>query len=38
MVLKTSLSQDGDSEQWIGEWAEQRQIRDRLFLATKVRA
>ena len=29
-------SQDGSSEAFIGEWAEQRGIRDRLFLATKV--
>ncbi|KAF8815569.1 arylalcohol dehydrogenase [Phlegmacium glaucopus] len=27
--------QDGSSEAFIGEWAEQRGIRDRLFLATK---
>ena len=29
-------SQDGSSEQFIGEWAEKRGIRDRLFIATKV--
>jgi hypothetical protein len=29
-------SQDGSSEAFIGEWAEQRDIRDRLFIATKV--
>ena len=29
-------SQDGSSEAFIGEWAEQRGIRDRLFIATKV--
>jgi len=29
-------SQDGSSEAFIGEWAEQRGIRDRLFVATKV--
>jgi len=29
-------SQDGTSEQFIGEWAEARGIRDRLFIATKV--
>jgi aryl-alcohol dehydrogenase-like predicted oxidoreductase len=29
-------SQDGSSEAFIGEWAERRDIRDRLFLATKV--
>ncbi|PPR03574.1 hypothetical protein CVT24_007613 [Panaeolus cyanescens] len=27
--------QDGSSERFIGEWAEQRGIRDRLFIATK---
>ncbi|KAH6919165.1 NADP-dependent oxidoreductase domain-containing protein [Coprinopsis sp. MPI-PUGE-AT-0042] len=27
--------QDGSSEQFIGEWAEQRGIRDELFIATK---
>ena len=29
-------SQDGTSEAFIGEWAEKRGIRDRLFIATKV--
>ena len=29
-------SQDGSSEAFIGEWAEQRGIRDRLFSATTV--
>ncbi|KAK7038842.1 putative aryl-alcohol dehydrogenase aad14 [Paramarasmius palmivorus] len=27
--------QDGTSEEWIGEWAEARGIRDQLFIATK---
>ncbi|KAF8192181.1 NADP-dependent oxidoreductase domain-containing protein [Pholiota molesta] len=30
-----NLYQDGSSEQFIGEWAEKRGIRDRLFIATK---
>ncbi|KAF8811368.1 Aldo/keto reductase [Phlegmacium glaucopus] len=30
-----NVYQDGSSEAFIGEWAEQRGIRDRLFLATK---
>jgi aryl-alcohol dehydrogenase-like predicted oxidoreductase len=30
------ISQDGSSEKFIGEWAEQRGIRDQLFIATKV--
>jgi hypothetical protein len=30
-------SQDETSEMFIGEWAEQRGIRDQLFIATKVR-
>ena len=29
-------SQDETSEQFIGEWAEKRGIRDQLFIATKV--
>ena len=29
-------SQDGTSEEFIGEWAEARGIRDQLVLATKV--
>ena len=29
-------SQDETSEMLIGEWAEKRQIRDQLFIATKV--
>ena len=29
-------SQDGSSEQFIGEWAEARGIRDQLIIATKV--
>jgi aryl-alcohol dehydrogenase-like predicted oxidoreductase len=29
-------SQDGTSEEFIGEWAEKRGIRDQLFIATKV--
>ena len=32
-----SHSQDESSEQFIGEWAEQRGIRDELVIATKVR-
>lgn len=30
-------SQGGLSEEWIGEWAEQRRVRDQLVIATKVR-
>ena len=30
-------SQDGTSEEFIGEWAEKRGIRDQLVIATKVR-
>ncbi|PPQ88387.1 hypothetical protein CVT25_011266 [Psilocybe cyanescens] len=30
-----NLYQDGSSESFIGEWAEERGIRDRLFIATK---
>jgi len=30
-----NIYQDGSSEQFIGEWAEKRGIRDRLFIATK---
>jgi hypothetical protein len=29
-------SQDGSSERFIGEWAEKRGIRDKLFIATKA--
>lgn len=29
-------SQSGSSEQFIGEWAEERGVRDQLFIATKV--
>ena len=29
-------SQDGSSERFIGEWAEERGIRDKLFIATKA--
>ena len=29
-------SQDGSSEQFIGEWAEARGTRDQLIIATKV--
>ncbi len=32
-----SDSQDGSSEEFIGEWAEKRGIRDQLVIATKVR-
>jgi hypothetical protein len=32
-----SNSQDGSSEEFIGEWAEARGIRDQLVIATKVR-
>ena len=31
------VSQDQSSEEFIGEWAEQRGIRDQLVIATKVR-
>ncbi|KAF9472241.1 Aldo/keto reductase [Pholiota conissans] len=30
-----NVYQDGSSERFIGEWAEQRGIRDKLFIATK---
>jgi hypothetical protein len=30
------FSQDGSSEEFIGEWAEKRGIRDQLVIATKV--
>ncbi|TFK27752.1 arylalcohol dehydrogenase [Coprinopsis marcescibilis] len=33
-----NLYQDGSSEQFIGEWAEERGIRDQLFIATKYTA
>ena len=33
-----AFSQDGTSEEFIGEWAEKRGIRDQLVIATKVRA
>ena len=34
--LKFSYSQDEASEEFIGEWMEQRGNRDRLVIATKV--
>lgn len=36
MVLNSAFSQDGTSEEFIGEWAEQRGVRDQLVIATKV--
>ena len=30
------VSQDGTSEEFIGEWAEKRGIRDQLVIATKA--
>lgn len=30
------ISQDGTSEEFIGEWAEARGVRDQLVIATKV--
>lgn len=33
----TLRSQDGETEEWIGEWMESRQNRDQIVLATKVR-
>lgn len=35
--LLSRYSQDQSSEEFIGEWAEQRGIRDQLVIATKVR-
>ena len=35
--ILTLYSQDGTSEEFIGEWAEARGIRDQLFIGTKVR-
>lgn len=29
--------QNGDSEEWIGEWMEKRGVRDQMVVATKVR-
>jgi hypothetical protein len=36
-ILTLHHSQDGSSEEFIGEWAEARGIRDQLVIATKVR-
>lgn len=36
--LIAQISQDETSEAWIGEWAEERGIRDQLIIATKVSA
>ena len=35
-MFTSTCSQDGSSEQFIGEWAEARGIRDQLIIATKV--
>ena len=34
--LKFDISQDESSEEFIGEWAEKRGIRDQLVIATKA--
>jgi hypothetical protein len=36
MLILFVHSQDGSSERFIGEWAEKRGIRDKLFIATKA--
>jgi len=36
MQLKSDTSQDETSEEFIGEWAEKRGIRDQLVIATKA--
>ena len=36
LIVRELNSQDEMSEIWIGEWAEERGIRDQLFIATKV--
>jgi aryl-alcohol dehydrogenase-like predicted oxidoreductase len=36
LPLKSDVSQDESSEEFIGEWAEKRGIRDQLVIATKV--
>jgi aryl-alcohol dehydrogenase-like predicted oxidoreductase len=36
-MLTSDVSQDETSEEFIGEWAEKRGIRDQLVIATKVR-
>ena len=33
-----AFSQDGSSEEFIGEWVEKRDVHDQLVIATKVRA
>jgi len=35
LPLKSNVSQDETSEDFIGEWAENRGIRDQLVIATK---
>ena len=35
-TLTVCYSQDQSSEEFIGEWAEQRGVRDQLVIATKV--
>ena len=37
LTLIFHCSQNESSEQFIGEWAESKGIRDQLFIATKVR-
>ena len=36
LTIYPLASQDESSEQFVGEWAENRGIRDELFIATKV--
>ncbi len=35
-LIYTFYSQDETSEEFLGEWAEKRGIRDQLIIATKV--
>ena len=37
MNLSAPCSQDGTSEEFIGEWMETRKIRDQMVIATKAR-
>lgn len=34
-IVSANLYQSGESEQWIGEWMEARNIRDQMVVATK---
>lgn len=37
IVILINLSQDESSEETLGEWLEERGVRDQIVLATKVR-